>query len=144
MRYLGLDVGDRNIGVALSDETATIASGLVTLPRVGPRRDLKVIAELARAHGADEVVVGLPRHPEGAPGARAQKVLDFVEDLRPMVGVPVVPWDERLKTVVAHKGGVAPRRPRKTAADKVAAILTLQSYLDYRKLAHAEGVRPDA
>ncbi len=58
MRYLGLDVGDVRIGVALSDETATLASGLPTLKRVGPRRDMKTVATLVREHGVGEVVVG--------------------------------------------------------------------------------------
>jgi len=137
MRYLGLDVGDRHIGVALSDETATIAGGLPTLERVGPRKDLKAIAELVRRHDVSEVVVGLPRTLAGEIGPQAQKVLAFMDEMRPVVKVPVVPWDERFTSVVAQQAlieGHVSRKGRKAVVDKVAAILILQNYLDYRKL----------
>lgn len=141
MRRLGLDVGDRRIGVALSDETETLASGLSTLERVGPRKDLKAVAELVRRHEAVEVVVGLPRSLDGSEGPQAQKVRVFMEELRPVVRVPVVAWDERFTTVMAHQalaeGGVG-TRDRRAVVDKVSAILILQSYLDSRKQAAAE------
>lgn len=142
MRYLGLDVGDKHIGVALSDETATLASGLDTIQRRGPRKDVHAVVELIRRHQVGELVVGLPRTLEGAIGPQAQKVLDFMEDLRPRAGVPVVPWDERFTSVVANQAlieGSVSRRDRKALVDKVSAILILQNYLDYRKLAAAEG-----
>ena len=147
MRYLGLDVGDRVIGVAVSDETGTIASGMPTLRRVGPRKDVRAIAELIRKHGAREVVVGLPRRLDGSLGPQAQKVLAFMEDLRPAARVPVVPWDERFTSVVAEQALVeadVSRRGRKGLVDKVAAILILQNYLDYRKLAEAEAHKSTA
>ena len=141
MRSLGLDVGDVRIGVALSDETATLASGLPTLHRVGPRKDVRAVAELVRRHEVAEVVVGLPRTLAGALGPQAHKVLAFMEDLRGVVRVPVVPWDERFTSVVAQQAlreaGVA-RRERKASVDKVSAVLILQNYLDYRKVADAE------
>jgi putative Holliday junction resolvase len=127
MRYLGLDVGDRNIGVALSDETATVATGLSTLGRVGPRKDVKAVAELVRRHDAHEVVVGLPRRLDGSLGPQANKVLAFMDALRPAIGVPLVPWDERFTTVMAQEAlieaGVS-RRERRGIVDKVSAILT--------------------
>jgi putative Holliday junction resolvase len=141
MRYLGLDVGDKRIGVALSDETGTLASGLPTLQRVGPKKDLKAIAELVRANEAGELVVGLPRKLDGTVGPQAQKVLAFIEELRGVVRVPIVPWDERFTSVVAHQAlaeAQTSRRERKANVDKVAAILILQNYLDYRKVAEAE------
>jgi putative Holliday junction resolvase len=147
MRYLGLDVGDARIGVALSDETATLASGLATLQRSGPRKDLKAVAELVRRHQSGEVVVGLPRSLDGSLGPQAQKVLAFMEELRAMVKVPVVPWDERFTTVVAQQAliesGVS-RRDRKEVVDKVSAILILQNYLDYRKTADSEAPKSTA
>jgi putative holliday junction resolvase len=148
VRYLGLDVGDRRIGVALSDESATLASGLLTLERVGPRKDPKALAALVREHGVTEVVVGLPRRLDGAIGAQAQKVLDFMDALRPVLRVPVVPWDERLTTVAAHQMlaetgmGWRERRGRRGLVDQVSATLILQGYLDYRKVAEADGRRP--
>ncbi len=141
MRLLGLDVGDRAIGAALSDETGTIASGLATVRRVGPRKDLRAIGELVRRHEAREVVVGLPRSLDGGLGPQARKVLTFMDSLRPVVRVPVVPWDERFSSVVAQQSlieaGVS-RSDRKSVVDKVSAVLILQNYLDYRKLAEAE------
>ncbi len=136
MRYLGLDVGDVRIGVALSDETATLASGLPTLKRVGPRRDMKAVATLVREQGVGEVVVGMPRRLDGTLGPQAQKVTSFMAELRALVRVPVVEWDERFTSVLATQalieGGVS-RRDRKKSVDQVSAVLILQSYLDYRK-----------
>ncbi len=147
MRYLGLDVGDKTIGVALSDETATIAGGLSTLRRIGPRKDVKAVADLVRAHEVSEVVVGLPRSLDGSLGPQAQKVLAFMDALRPAVSVTVVPWDERFTSVVAQNALIeadVSRRGRKAVVDKVAAILILQNYLDYRKVADAEARKSTA
>jgi len=136
MRYLGLDVGDLRIGVALSDETATLASGLPTLKRVGPRKDVKAVATLVREHGVVEVVVGMPRRLDGTRGPQAEKVASFMAELRALVRVPVVEWDERFTSVMATQalieGGVS-RRDRKKSVDQVSAVLILQNYLDYRK-----------
>jgi putative Holliday junction resolvase len=147
VRHLGLDVGDKLIGVALSDETATLATGLHTLRRVGPRKDLRAIADLIREHDVVEVVVGLPRKLDGSIGPQAQKTIAFMEDLRSVVRVPVVPWDERFTSVVANQAlieGERSRRDRKALVDKVSAILILQNYLDYRKLAEGEGRKSTA
>jgi putative Holliday junction resolvase len=147
MRYLALDVGDRTIGVALSDESATIASGLETLRRVGPRKDVRAVAELAKRHAVGEVVVGLPRRLDGSLGPQAHKVLAFMDELRPALGVPVVPWDERFTSAVAQQALLeadVSRKGRKAVVDKVAAILILQNYLDYRKVAEAEARKTPA
>jgi putative Holliday junction resolvase len=137
-RRLGLDVGDARIGVALSDETGTLASGLMTLARVGPRKDVRAVVALVRQHGAGEVVVGLPRRLDGTLGAQAEKVLAFVAALRQALPVPVETWDERLSTVEAEralKEAGAKARTRKAAVDRVAATLILQGYLDARAAA---------
>jgi putative Holliday junction resolvase len=147
VRHLGLDVGDKLIGVALSDDTATLATGLETIRRVGPKKDLRAIAELVREHDVVEVVVGLPRRLDGTLGPQAQKVVAFMEALRPVVKVPVVPWDERFTSVVANQAlieGERSRRERRALVDKVSAILILQNYLDYRKLAEGEGRKSTA
>ena len=147
MRYLGLDVGDVRIGLALSDESATIATGLPTFERIGPRKDLKAVAELLRTHAAGEVVVGLPRRLDGSIGPQAQKVLAFMDALREVVKVPVVPWDERFTSALAQQALIeadVSRKARKGVVDKVAAILILQSYLDYRKVADAEARKSTA
>jgi putative Holliday junction resolvase len=147
VRHLGLDVGDKLIGVALSDETATLASGLETIRRVGPRKDLKAVADLVRENDVAEVVVGLPRKLDGSLGPQAQKVIAFMEALRPVVKVPVVPWDERFTSVMANQVLIEAdrsRRERRALVDKVSAILILQNYLDYRKLADGEGRKSTA
>jgi putative Holliday junction resolvase len=146
VRYLGLDVGDQRIGVALSDETGTLAGGLETIRRVGPRKDPRAVADLVRAHGVGEVVVGLPRTLDGSVGPQAQKVLAFMEDLRRFLRVSVVPWDERFTTAAAERALLeadVSREGRKAVVDKVSAILILQNYLDSRKLAEAEA-KPSA
>jgi putative Holliday junction resolvase len=133
VRYLGLDVGDVRIGVALSDETATLASGLATLERVGPRKDVRAVAAIVREHDVHEVVVGIPWRLDGSLGPQGEKVMGFVEALRRGLKVPVVTWDERFTTVAADEllaeAGVR-RRDRKARIDRAAAALILQGYLD--------------
>ncbi len=142
MRYLGLDVGDRRIGVALSDETATLASGLPTLERVGQKKDPNAVVELARRHEAGAIVVGLPRSLDGSLGPQAESVLDFAESLKRRTRLPVLTWDERFTTRLAHQAlieGDVSRRKRKDLVDQVSAVLILQSYLDHLKLAAEAG-----
>jgi putative Holliday junction resolvase len=136
LRVLALDVGDVRIGVALSDETGTLASGLVTLRSVGPRKDAQAVAALVGEHQAEEVVVGLPLRLDGTLGSRGEQILAFVERLRRVLRVPVVTRDERLTSVAADErlaeAGVA-RRDRKARIDQAAAALILQEHLDERK-----------
>jgi putative Holliday junction resolvase len=132
---MGLDVGDRTIGVALSDETGTVAQGLQVLRRSGPA-DVARVVELAREHGAAEIVVGLPRTLTGAVGPQAEKVLAFVAALREASPVPVATWDERLSTRVAERVLIEAdlrRERRKEVIDRVAAAVILQGYLDARR-----------
>lgn len=137
-RHMGLDVGDWRIGVALSDETATLASALTTLTRRGARRDLAAVAELAGGHEVTAVVVGLPLNMDGTRGPQAEKVLAFVEGLRRRLRVPVVTRDERLTTVEAEErlreAGVG-WKERKRVVDQAAAVVILQEYLDERPAA---------
>jgi putative Holliday junction resolvase len=136
VRLLALDVGDARIGVALSDETGTLASGLVTLKAVGPRRDAQAVASLVREHGVGEVVVGLPLRLDGSMGSQGEKVMEFVERLRRVLRVAVVTRDERLTSVAADErlaeAGVK-RRDRKARIDQAAAALVLQEHLDERR-----------
>jgi putative Holliday junction resolvase len=131
-RVLCLDVGDRRIGVALSDETRLIASPHSVYERVGWGPDARHVKALMAQTGADLVVSGLPKNMDGTLGYQAQKVMDFCEMLRKS-GVPVVFQDERLSTVSATdaliEGGMR-REDRKGAVDKVAAAVILQAYLD--------------
>jgi putative Holliday junction resolvase len=135
VRFLGLDVGDVRIGVALSDETGTLATGIETLASVGPRKDAQAVSALVRQHGVEGVVVGMPWRLDGSLGPQGQKVLAFVERLRRILRVPVFVWDERLTSVAADErlaeAGVR-RKDRKARIDRAAATLILQEYLDAR------------
>ena len=138
-RHMGLDVGDRRIGVALSDETATLASALTTVTRTGGRKDAAAVADLVRQHEVAAVVVGLPLNMDGSRGPQAEKVLGFVEGLRRRLApVPVVTRDERLTTVEAEEklreAGLG-WKERKRVVDQAAAVVILQEYLDDRSLA---------
>jgi len=142
MRLLALDVGDVRIGVAMSDETRTLASGLATLRSLGPRRDAQRIAALVDEHAVGELVVGLPLRLDGSIGPQAEKVMAFVERLRRVLRVPVVTRDERLTSVEAGArladAGVR-GRARKARIDQAAACLILQELLDERQAGASGG-----
>ena len=131
-RILGLDVGDKRIGVALSDEMQWIASPHSVYNRVGYGPDVKHFQKLYAENGAVLVVCGLPKNMDGSVGFQAEKVMAFADKLRE-AGLPVEFQDERLSTVSAHQalieGGMR-RDERKGTVDKVAAAVILQSYLD--------------
>ena len=137
MRALGLDLGSKRIGVAVSDLSGTIASPLTVVARSRSRRhDHATLAALVREEEADVVVVGLPRSLSGDLGPAARGVLEEVEVLATVVGVPVETYDERLSTVAAEaalrESGV--RGPaRRQIVDKVAAAVILQGWLDARR-----------
>ena len=130
-----MDVGDRRIGIALSDETQLIATPHSVYTRVGWGPDVKHIQKLYNDNKAVLVVCGLPRNMDGSVGFQAEKVQSFAEQLI-KAGLPVVFQDERLSTVSAHQalieGGMR-RDDRKGTVDKVAAAVILQTYLDAQK-----------
>ena len=131
-RILALDVGDRRIGVAVSDEMHLIATPHSVYTRVGYAPDVKHVQQLCAELGADRIVCGLPRNMDGSEGSQAEKVRAFAEKLAES-GLTVEFQDERLSTVSAHQalieGGMR-RDQRKGTVDKVAAAVILQSYLD--------------
>ena len=131
-RVLGLDVGDKRIGVALSDEGRLIASPLTVIQSVGWGPDSREILRLMEEHGAELIVCGLPRNMDGSVGFQAEKVMAFADKLRES-GLDVEFQDERLSTVSAHQAlieGGMHRDERKGTVDKVAAAVILQTYLD--------------
>ncbi len=134
-RILALDVGDRRIGIALSDEMQWIATPHSVYTRVGYGPDVKHIRRLYEENAAVLIVCGLPRNMDGSVGFQAEKVEAFAEQLR-AAGLPVAFQDERLSTVSAHQalieGGMR-RDDRKGMVDKVAAAVILQAYLDSRR-----------
>ena len=141
-RVLGLDLGARRIGVALSDDGRRLASPLTTVARSGSIdaparvRDHQELASIVTSTGANLVVVGLPLSLSGARGPAAEGVVEEVEELRLVLGVPVELSDERFTTVVAQRSLVAGgRRPaaRRKAVDKTAAAAILQTWLDRQR-----------
>jgi len=133
LRLLGLDIGDRRIGIAVSDALGITSQGLKTLERNGTDRDFAEIAQLAREWEISKFVVGLPRNMNGTYGPQAEKVKEFMAQLTALIPLEVIYWDERLTTVAAQKTlieGDMSRKKRKQVVDKIAAVLILQGYLD--------------
>jgi len=137
LRVLGLDVGDKTIGVAISDVSSTIAQGITTIRRKSFVEDVKAIEEIAKKYSVEKVVVGLPKNMNGSIGPQGEKVIKFGEKLRELLRIPVVFWDERLTTLQAERflieGVDMSRGKRKKVIDKLAATIILQSYLDSQK-----------
>ena len=134
-RCLGLDVGDRRIGVAVSDPLGWTASPLPTVERVSWKKDLARVRSLLEEHRVELVVVGLPIRMDGTAGERAERTLEFVRRLQATTRVPVVTWDERLSTREAERRMVEAdvrRERRREVIDGIAASLILQGYLDSR------------
>ena len=133
MRVLGLDIGDRRIGVALSDSLRIMAGALTVVERVTDDAALKQIIDLARENEVERIVVGMPRSLDGSLGKQAQAVQAFVDLLKERTDIPVVTWDERLSTVAAERTMLETgmkRDKRKKHRDSLAAAIILQGYLD--------------
>ena len=138
-RVLGVDLGSRRIGIALSDDDRRVASALTVLPRGGSHAEDHIgLARIVAETGASLVVVGLPVSLNGGEGPAAAAVRSEVSELAPVVAVPVQYADERYTTVVAHQALAAGgRRPaaRRAVVDKVAAAAILQTWLDRHRAA---------
>ena len=134
-RVLALDFGSRRIGVAVSDPLGITAQQLPAIRREGDRKDIEAIARTAGEYGVETVVIGLPMHSDGSEGTQAARARAFGEKVRERLGMPVVPWDERMTTAQAERylidAGVR-REKRKEVRDSLAAALLLQSALDAR------------
>ena len=137
MRILGLDVGDRRIGVAVSDELALFAQGLFVLERRSLAADMAALQEVMSDYDASRIVVGMPRNMNGSYGPQADKTAAFMERLERSCNLPCIAWDERLTTQQAERVLITAnqrRRKRKTLRDKLAAQLILQNYLDHQRM----------
>lgn len=133
MRILGLDVGERTIGVAMSDPLGYTAQGINTIRRKNLAIDLAEIRKICDEYTVDSIVLGLPKNMNGTIGPSGEKVIELSKILEEELHVPVKLWDERLTTVAAHKAmieGDLSRAKRKKIVDKIAAIYILQGYLD--------------
>lgn len=131
MRIVGLDYGDKRIGVAVSDPLEIIASGITAVANL---TELKAIID--NYTDIKEIVVGLPKKLDGTPGIQADKTKAFIEELKKIVDYKIVAWDERLTTAQAERGMIdagLSRAKRKKVIDQSAAAIILQSYLDCKK-----------
>ncbi|MFP4396371.1 MAG: Holliday junction resolvase RuvX [Anaerolineales bacterium] len=133
MRYLALDLGDKRIGVAISDALGMIARPLAVIDRASRVADFEAYAALVAEHRVDELVVGLPISMDGTEGQQAAWVRDYSAELAEAIDVPLHLWDERLTTEEAvdimHAQG---KRPSRDWIDAVAAAVILQNFLDAR------------
>ncbi len=139
MRIMGLDVGTKRIGVAMSDELLITAQGMESIMCGGAEKDITTIAELAGQYHVEEIVVGLPLNMDGTESACTRGVVAFIERLSHAVTMPVKAWDERLTSVQAEKvllEADMSRKKRKRLSDKLAAQLILQGYLDSGHVRH--------
>ena len=139
MRTISLDVGDKTIGVALSDPLGITANGLMTIERIGIRKDADKVIALIKEHECSIVVIGLPLNLNGTDSVQTQKVRDFrtmLENKMRSIGmndIKVEFQDERFTTKIAESVLIqadVSRKKRKTVIDKQAAVVILQSWLD--------------
>ncbi len=131
-RIMALDVGEKRIGIALSDVLHITAQPLQTYERVGPVKDVKYIGELVATHGVEKIVCGMPLNMNGSAGATAQFVEAFADSLKKSIKVPIVFFDERLSSKQAERVLIDAdmrRDKRKKVLDKMAAVVILQGYL---------------
>ena len=134
MRILGIDYGRRRLGLAISDETQTLASPLpVQYRRKTLAQDLRTLKELIAEWGIEQIVVGLPLNMDGSHGEMATESTEFANQLAAATGLPIDVMDERLTTAEAERvliEGDVSRKKRRELRDGLAAVLILQSYLD--------------
>jgi putative Holliday junction resolvase len=135
-RVLGLDVGSRRIGIAVSDPLGITAQGLETLQRQNKRRDLAALEQVIREYAVREIVVGLPLRMSGAEGTQSNKMQVFAEELRKRFRLPVHLWDERLTSAEANRllrETELSIEKRAKAVDRMAAVLILQGWMEARR-----------
>jgi putative holliday junction resolvase len=133
MRILGLDIGDRTIGVAISDPLGFTAQGVTTIRRKSNEKDLEELRKICEEYKVETIVSGLPKNMNGTLGPQSEKVLGFCKVIEENINLPIKMWDERLTTVAAHRvmlEGDLSRSKRKKIVDKMAAMYILQGYLD--------------
>ena len=135
MRVMALDVGEKKIGVAISDALLLTAQARPTLRRKDLKSDLSTLGRLAEENEVHEIVVGNPLHMSGKESLQSEKVAKFAKELRSALNLPVVFWDERLTSFAAEQHleemGLNWRQ-RREHIDKIAAMIILQGYLDSR------------
>jgi putative Holliday junction resolvase len=136
MRTLGLDVGDKKIGISLSDSGRSIAQALKVYRRTTLEKDLKELKQVAEEHGVEEIVIGLPKDLSGAIGKKATEVMAFAEAVQKYTSIHIVFWDERFTTNEANRifeMAQVSHKKRKPFIDMMASQIILQGYLDAQK-----------
>ena len=139
MRIVGIDYGDKRIGVSFSDLSGTLAGESYTINVTNPEKAFEQLCEDILSHGTSEIVLGYPKHMNADIGDRAKKSEKIAERLKEKTNLPVVLWDERCTTVDAyrilsetkHNG-----KKKRQIIDSVAASLILQNYLDFKKISN--------
>ncbi|HEX8703223.1 MAG TPA: Holliday junction resolvase RuvX [Myxococcaceae bacterium] len=150
MRTMGLDVGTKTIGVAVSDGLGLTAQAITTVRRTNIKADLAALADLVREHEVTRLVVGLPLNMDGSEGPRAEASRKFADTASQSLGVPVEFWDERLSTVAAERTLLEAdltRAKRRQVIDQVAAQFILQGWLDAHRPVgdiHADDFDPES
>lgn len=137
MRVMGLDVGTKTVGVAISDELSLTAQGLTTVRRTNLKADLAALRAIIQEHSVTRIVVGLPLNMDGSEGPRAESSRKLGEVLGEAAGLPVEYWDERLSTVAAERvllEADVSRQKRKQVIDQMAAGIILQGWLDAQRV----------
>lgn len=133
MRIIGLDLGQKNIGVAVSDPLGFTAQGLTTIRRTNKENDIQEIKNICAEYNAELLLIGLPKNMNGTIGPSGELAMEFGKLCEDKISIEVKFWDERLTTVAAHKVMLEAdlsRNKRKKIVDKVAATYILQGYLD--------------
>lgn len=135
MRIMGLDLGDKTIGISMSDELGWTAQGLEVIRRKqeSPEADLERLDQLIKEYQVEKVIVGLPKNMNGTIGPRGELCKEFGRSLQERTGIPIQMWDERLSTVAAERiliSADVSRKKRKQVIDKMAAVIILQGFLD--------------
>jgi putative Holliday junction resolvase len=132
-RLLALDIGDKRIGMAISDPLRMTAQGLPTFFRQSKKHDINFIRDIIERYGVTGIVYGLPKNMDGSLGNQAEKTEAFIKYLKSRINCPFIPWDERLTSRSAHialmESGMS-RKKRSKKVDMLSAILILQNYLD--------------
>ncbi|MFH1245885.1 MAG: Holliday junction resolvase RuvX [Candidatus Omnitrophota bacterium] len=133
MRILALDIGEKNIGVAISDELGITAQGLPNLQRGQDAQTILGLSEIVKKNNVQEIVAGMPVNMDGTLGKQAREIAVFLEKIKEKIALPIKVWDERLSSLQAERimlEADLSRKKRKKNIDRLAAQLILQSYLD--------------
>lgn len=133
MRILGLDIGQKTIGLAISDPLGLTAQGITTIHRKNKKSDIEELKKVCKEYEVETLVIGLPKNMNNSIGFAGEKIQEFSKLIEEEIGLKIEFWDERLTTVAAHRAMLEAdlsRGKRKKIVDKVAATYILQGYLD--------------